>query len=57
MAIEAVQEKTKSYSCECGYVYLIGNCGEAWKIGKCPNCKKDIGGLRHVNINKAIDIK
>ncbi|CAG8795340.1 34869_t:CDS:2, partial [Racocetra persica] len=35
------------YSCECGYKYVIADCGQAYSIGTCPECKKTIGGHNH----------
>ena len=37
------------YSCSssCPFLYFIENCGKAWVKGKCPICKKTIGGENH----------
>ncbi|RIB28541.1 hypothetical protein C2G38_2028448 [Gigaspora rosea] len=35
------------YSCECGYKYVIADCGQAYTVGTCPECKKVIGGHNH----------
>ncbi|CAG8534868.1 35142_t:CDS:10, partial [Gigaspora margarita] len=35
------------YSCECGYKYVIADCGRAYTVGTCPECKKVIGGHNH----------
>ncbi|CAG8450066.1 601_t:CDS:10, partial [Dentiscutata heterogama] len=37
------------YSCECGYKYVIADCGKAYSIGTCPECKKVIGGHNHIS--------
>jgi hypothetical protein len=37
----------KAYRCQCGYLYFLGNCGEAWVVGQCPQCKARIGGEGH----------
>ncbi|CAB4416885.1 unnamed protein product [Rhizophagus irregularis] len=37
------------YQCKCGYVYLIGDCGQANGRGKCPECGNMIGGENHVS--------
>ncbi|PKK68874.1 hypothetical protein RhiirC2_867041 [Rhizophagus irregularis] len=37
------------YQCKCGYVYLIGDCGQANGRGKCPECGNMIGGMNHVS--------
>ncbi|CAG8510048.1 23700_t:CDS:10 [Cetraspora pellucida] len=37
------------YSCECGYKYVIADCGRAYSVGTCPECKKTIGGINHVS--------
>ncbi|RIA83302.1 hypothetical protein C1645_834051 [Glomus cerebriforme] len=37
------------YKCQCGYVYLIGDCGRANGLGKCPECGNMIGGENHVS--------
>lgn len=37
--------------CVCGYIYAIGDCGGATVVAKCPECKRDIGGTGHRNIN------
>jgi len=44
IAIESVKDRTKVYSCTCGFVYIIGDCGKAMEIATCPKCKKNIGG-------------
>ena len=51
IAIESVKERATVYSCTCGFVYIIGNCGLAMQIGICPKCKKKIGGEDHKSIN------
>jgi hypothetical protein len=38
---------TSFYKCSCGYIYGIGNCGQAWVEAVCPSCKKTIGGKSH----------
>ena len=30
--------------CPNGHFYVIGECGGAMEISKCPDCKADIGG-------------
>ncbi|GES78826.1 hypothetical protein GLOIN_2v1764819 [Rhizophagus clarus] len=37
------------YQCKCGYVYLIGDCGQANGRGRCPECGNMIGGENHVS--------
>eukprot|EP00923_Selenidium_pygospionis_P053798 GHVN01093709.1.p1 GENE.GHVN01093709.1~~GHVN01093709.1.p1 ORF type:complete len:2403 (+),score=325.49 GHVN01093709.1:991-7209(+) len=32
------------YYCPCGHVYGIGDCGQPNEKGKCPDCRKPIGG-------------
>ncbi|PKK80816.1 hypothetical protein RhiirC2_723487 [Rhizophagus irregularis] len=44
----AEREGVSRYSCQCGYKYLIGECGGAMEESRCPECKKTIGGLSHV---------
>ncbi|CAG8520660.1 9110_t:CDS:2, partial [Scutellospora calospora] len=36
------------YKCDCGFKYVIGDCGKAWVKAKCPECGNDIGGSNHV---------
>uniref|UniRef100_A0A1B6E310 RZ-type domain-containing protein n=1 Tax=Clastoptera arizonana TaxID=38151 RepID=A0A1B6E310_9HEMI len=31
------------FKCSCGYIYVVGNCGGANQIGRCPQCRKQIG--------------
>ena len=33
--------------CECGYMYVIGNCGGAVTTGQCPQCNREIGGQNY----------
>ncbi|OMJ88238.1 hypothetical protein SteCoe_9902 [Stentor coeruleus] len=33
--------------CSCGFMYIIQNCGGPVLVGKCQNCKLDIGGTGH----------
>ncbi|RIA83495.1 hypothetical protein C1645_786218 [Glomus cerebriforme] len=53
----AAKDKVSRYSCQCGYKYLIGECGHAMATSKCPECKRIIGGSNHVTAsgNKRID--
>ncbi|CAG8518032.1 9622_t:CDS:10, partial [Cetraspora pellucida] len=36
------------YKCDCGFKYVIGDCGRAWVKAKCPECGNDIGGSKHM---------
>ncbi|RIB04310.1 hypothetical protein C2G38_2222712 [Gigaspora rosea] len=36
------------YQCDCGFKYVIGDCGRAWVKAKCPECGNVIGGSKHV---------
>ncbi|RUS21992.1 hypothetical protein BC937DRAFT_90712 [Endogone sp. FLAS-F59071] len=36
------------WSCQCGYHYIVGECGNTNQVGICPECKNEIGGLWHV---------
>ena len=36
------------FKCPNGHIYCIGECGGAMETAKCPECKADIGGGRHV---------
>jgi hypothetical protein len=38
------------YSCSCGFIYLVSNCGGAMEIQSCPECGLDIGGLGHYSV-------
>ncbi|EFC43205.1 Hypothetical protein NAEGRDRAFT_80150 [Naegleria gruberi] len=35
------------YRCNCGYVYLIGNCGQPNGTARCPTCGATLGGEGH----------
>jgi len=35
------------YMCQCGYPYMIGDCGRPNAVGNCPVCKVKIGGTSH----------
>ena len=45
------------YTCKCGYMYFIGNCGKAFATGTCPQCKRAIGKLDTGNENDHILVK
>ncbi|CAG8824736.1 12293_t:CDS:2, partial [Racocetra persica] len=36
------------YKCDCGFKYVIGDCGRAWVKAKCPECGNVIGGSKHM---------
>ncbi|CAB4437490.1 unnamed protein product [Rhizophagus irregularis] len=38
------------YSCNCGYIYSVGECGKPMETGKCSNCGRTIGGDDHVPV-------
>ncbi|PKC65425.1 hypothetical protein RhiirA1_514579, partial [Rhizophagus irregularis] len=38
------------YSCNCGYIYSVGECGKPMETGKCSNCRRTIGGDDHVPV-------
>ncbi|CAH1767289.1 15726_t:CDS:2, partial [Entrophospora sp. SA101] len=40
-------EQLTRYSCQCGYKYVIANCGQAMEARKCPQCSNTIGGGSH----------
>jgi len=43
--IEAIGLKRGHWNkCPNGHFYVIGECGGAMEISKCPDCKADIGG-------------
>ncbi|RIB31020.1 hypothetical protein C2G38_2257165 [Gigaspora rosea] len=33
------------YTCSCGYIYVVADCGNVIEESKCPNCKKIIGAV------------
>ncbi|CAG8457357.1 17413_t:CDS:10 [Racocetra persica] len=35
------------YQCQCGFKYVIGNCGGAMVTATCPGCGNTIGGSHH----------
>ena len=44
------------YKCQCGALYMVGECGEAVQEGTCPECQQQIGGLRYADRNnKKVD--
>ncbi|RIA84473.1 hypothetical protein C1645_742305 [Glomus cerebriforme] len=55
----AEREGVTRYSCQCGYKYLIGECGGAMEVSTCPECKKTIGGTSHraVDGNIRLDVE
>lgn len=32
------------YKCLCGFIYVVGDCGGPNQKGRCPDCKREIGG-------------
>lgn len=38
----------KHYVLGLGHVYGIGDCGQAMVKSRCPECKEEIGGERHL---------
>lgn len=47
-----------SWTCKCGYRYVVGECGKTMQESVCPQCKNKIGGQSHVaNIgNNRLDV-
>uniref|UniRef100_A0A7R9YCP3 Uncharacterized protein n=1 Tax=Pinguiococcus pyrenoidosus TaxID=172671 RepID=A0A7R9YCP3_9STRA len=43
----SAQGARRGYRCQCGAIYFIGNCGQAWVRGTCPECGHVIGGEDH----------
>ncbi|CAG8807146.1 12470_t:CDS:2, partial [Gigaspora margarita] len=46
------------YTCQCGYMYVIANCGQAMEAIRCPGCKNNtIGGANHTSAagNRKLD--
>lgn len=35
------------YTCPNGHYYVIGECGGAMEVSRCPECKSQIGGTEH----------
>ncbi|XP_062574164.1 E3 ubiquitin-protein ligase rnf213-alpha-like [Saccostrea cucullata] len=33
-----------SYACPDGHIYFVGECGKPEVVGRCPDCRKEIGG-------------
>ncbi|XP_023934805.1 NFX1-type zinc finger-containing protein 1 [Bicyclus anynana] len=48
LIIRAIGAKAGSwYKCPNGHVYSIGQCGGAMEVGRCVECKAQIGGSNH----------
>ena len=45
--LEGGERTFSEYECQCGYKYLIGECGKPMQTSTCPNCKNAIGGRGH----------
>eukprot|EP00730_Choanoeca_flexa_P015304 TRINITY_DN7000_c0_g1_i1.p1 TRINITY_DN7000_c0_g1~~TRINITY_DN7000_c0_g1_i1.p1 ORF type:complete len:1171 (+),score=235.86 TRINITY_DN7000_c0_g1_i1:506-3514(+) len=39
----SVQDRTRTYKCNCGFTYAVGNCGQLNGAGRCPVCRSPIG--------------
>nr|XP_055046764.1 E3 ubiquitin-protein ligase rnf213-alpha-like isoform X2 [Misgurnus anguillicaudatus] len=39
------------YSCPNGHPCTVGECGQPMQVGRCPDCKADIGGANHVPLH------
>lgn len=37
----------REYVCNCGFIYIIGNCTRPFQEGTCPQCHRRIGGTNH----------
>ncbi|CAG8734289.1 13006_t:CDS:2, partial [Racocetra persica] len=44
MMSNMADKRLTRYQCECGYVYLVGECGNVTHASSCPKCKRIIGG-------------
>ncbi|CAG8640284.1 3620_t:CDS:2, partial [Acaulospora morrowiae] len=55
---EALGQFTR-YECECGFKYIVTECGDTREEGICPQCKSRIGGINNkVNPgNRRIDVQ
>ncbi|CAB4437434.1 unnamed protein product [Rhizophagus irregularis] len=47
MVLNAIPEVKTRYSCKCGYIYIVAECGNVVQAGKCPNCGSTIGGTTY----------
>eukprot|EP00397_Hematodinium_sp_SG-2012_P000040 GEMP01000040.1.p1 GENE.GEMP01000040.1~~GEMP01000040.1.p1 ORF type:complete len:3817 (+),score=1018.01 GEMP01000040.1:35-11485(+) len=36
--------------CQCGFLYIILNCGRPAAVGRCPDCHQEIGGRGHQHL-------
>eukprot|EP00434_Breviolum_minutum_P022735 symbB.v1.2.020057.t1/scaffold1666.1/size183716/3 len=37
------------YQCQCGYKYIVADCGHAVQEGRCPSCHRTIGGTEYAH--------
>ncbi|CAK9110700.1 unnamed protein product [Durusdinium trenchii] len=37
------------YQCQCGFKYIVADCGQAVGTGRCPNCGRPIGGVQYAD--------
>jgi len=50
-AVRSGGHANRAAKCECGFMYLIGNCGQAGSSMPCPQCTNQLGGSNHT-LNK-----
>lgn len=43
----ALGERVTRFECQCGFRYLVGECGAPMQAGSCPKCRRPIGGQSH----------
>ena len=47
-AVTPAEGEITRYRCSCGYIYLVGECGQPTETKQCPNCKTAmLGGPNH----------
>lgn len=35
------------YTCPCGYIFAVGDCGLPMETAPCPQCSREVGGAGH----------
>ena len=54
--LAAVNDIKRTYRCQNGHIFGIGDCGQPMETGFCPTCRVQIGGLHHQPLEGTVQV-